>query len=113
MKGRLDFKRIWLLVVVLLFSYVGIPQNIIPYYNAVKTSVYKYGTKDSIVTEIQRRLKAWDYYDGELDGKYGYETYLAVKEFQRKNDLIVDGIVGDYTLAALGKIGRASCRERV
>ncbi|AYF53535.1 spore cortex-lytic enzyme [Clostridium botulinum C] len=102
MKGRLDFKRICLLVVVLLFSYAGIPQNIIPYYNAVKTSVYKYGTKDSIVTEIQRRLKAWDYYNGELDGKYGYETYLAVKEFQRKNDLTVDGIVGDYTLAALG-----------
>ncbi|KEI06641.1 spore cortex-lytic enzyme [Clostridium botulinum] len=102
MKGRLDCKRICLLVVVLLFSYAGIPRNIIPYYNAIKTSVYKYGTKDSIVTEIQRRLKAWDYYDGELDGKYGYETYLAVKEFQRKNDLTVDGIVGDYTLAALG-----------
>src|SRR3712207_879060 len=68
----------------------------------MKTSVYKYGSKNNIVTEIQRRLKAWDYYEGSLDGKYGYETYLAVKDFQRKNGLTVDGIVGDSTLSALG-----------
>ncbi|EDS78601.1 spore cortex-lytic enzyme [Clostridium massiliodielmoense] len=102
MKNKLDWKKISVLIILMLFSYASIPQHVIPYFNSIKTSVYKYGSKNNIVTEIQRRLKAWDYYEGELDGKYGYETYLAVKDFQRKNGLIVDGIVGDSTLASLG-----------
>lgn len=102
MKCKLNLNKIIVLIVALLFLCVGVYQSITPYYKSIKTSAYKYGTKDSIVTEIQRRLKAWDFYDGELDGEYGYETYLAVKEFQRKHGLISDGIVGNYTLASLG-----------
>lgn len=102
MKNKLDWKRVSVLIILMLFSYASIPQQVIPYFNSMKTSVYKYGSKNNIVTEIQRRLKAWDYYEGSLDGKYGYETYLAVKDFQRKNGLTVDGIVGDSTLSALG-----------
>ncbi len=102
MKNKLDWKRVSVLIILMLFSYVSIPQHIIPYFNSIKASVYKYGSKNNIVTEIQRRLKAWDYYEGAVDGKYGYETYLAVKDFQRKNGLTVDGIVGNSTLSALG-----------
>ena len=35
------------------------------------------------------------------DGKFGVLTEQAVKEFQRKNGLVVDGIVGDKTLSLL------------
>lgn len=102
MKRRLEYKRIILLITLIIFSYVSVVEIINPYFNTVKTAVYKYGSKDAIVTEIQRRLIAWGYYKGNMDGIYGYETYLAVKEFQRKNNLTVDGIAGDATLAALG-----------
>lgn len=102
MKSRLGWKRISVLVILIMFSYVSTSEFIIPYFNSVKTAVYKYGAKDAIVTEIQRRLIAWGYYKGNMDGIYGYETYLAVKEFQRKHGLAVDGIAGDATLAALG-----------
>lgn len=102
MKSRLDWKRISVLIIVMLFSYVSVSRYISPNYYSIKTAVYKYGSKDAIVTEIQRRLKAWGYYKGNLDGAYGYQTYLGVKSFQRKNSLIVDGIAGDKTLAALG-----------
>ncbi|MBE6043803.1 spore cortex-lytic enzyme [Clostridium thermopalmarium] len=102
MKNRLGWKRISILIIVIMFSYVSTSRLIIPYCNSVKTAVYKYGSKDAIVTEIQRRLIAWGYYKGNMDGIYGYETYLAVKEFQRKNGLTVDGIAGNATLAALG-----------
>lgn len=102
MKNRLGWKRISILIIVIMFSYVSTSGFIIPYRNSVKTAVYKYGSKDAIVTEIQRRLIAWGYYKGNMDGIYGYETYLAVKEFQRKNGLTVDGIAGNATLAALG-----------
>ncbi|MBS6511474.1 MAG: peptidoglycan-binding protein, partial [Clostridiales bacterium] len=48
----------------------------------------------SDVQEIQRRLKAWGYYSGNVDGIYGDQTYRAVRYFQSKNGLAVDGIVG-------------------
>lgn len=63
---------------------------------------YYYGSRGQTVIQIQTRLKSWGYYDGPVDGIYGYLTYSAVKEFQRKNGLYPDGIVGPNTLAAIG-----------
>ena len=37
-----------------------------------------------------------------MDGIFGSNTLAAVKYFQRKNGLVVDGIVGAKTFAALG-----------
>ena len=51
---------------------------------------------------IQTKLKRWGYYTGNIDGIYGPLTTAAVKYFQRKNGLTVDGIVGPKTAAALG-----------
>lgn len=51
---------------------------------------------------IQTKLKRWGYYTGNVDGIYGRLTKEAVKYFQRKNGLSVDGIVGPKTAAALG-----------
>ena len=62
----------------------------------------KYGSSGDEVTKIQTRLSAWGYYTGDIDGLYGYLTYSAVKSFQIKNGLAVDGITGPETLAALG-----------
>jgi len=61
-----------------------------------------YGSTGDEVVKIQSRLSAWGYYKGSIDGQYGYLTYSAVKEFQRKNGLTIDGIAGPETLAALG-----------
>jgi len=61
-----------------------------------------YGSSGKEVIEIQKRLKAWGYYRGPVDGKYGYQTYQAVRYFQSKNGLKVDGIAGKQTLYALG-----------
>ncbi|MEN6315954.1 MAG: spore cortex-lytic enzyme [Clostridiaceae bacterium] len=62
----------------------------------------KYGSSGDEVSKIQSRLSAWGYYTGDIDGLYGYLTYSAVKSFQTKNGLTVDGIAGPETLAALG-----------
>ncbi len=64
--------------------------------------LYKRGSTGARVTEIQTRLKNWGYYDGAVDGVYGSKTEAAVRWFQRKNGLSVDGQVGAQTLAALG-----------
>ena len=64
--------------------------------------LYKKGSSGATVREIQTRLKNWGYYDGAVDGIYGSQTEKAVRYFQRKNGLSVDGQVGNQTLAALG-----------
>ena len=64
--------------------------------------LYKRGSSGATVTQIQTRLKSWGYYSGSVDGIYGSATESAVKYFQRKNGLNVDGQAGDKTLAALG-----------
>lgn len=68
----------------------------------VQTAVLKQGATGGEVKELQRRLKEWGYYFGEVDGVYGAKTVEAVKYFQRKNGLTPDGIAGKSTFAALG-----------
>lgn len=62
----------------------------------------KYGSRGEEVRKIQEKLKSWGYYTGSVDGIYGSQTFEAVKKFQRKNNLSVDGIAGPKTLQALG-----------
>ncbi len=69
---------------------------------SASADLYKKGSSGVTVTEIQKRLKAWGYYTGAVDGVYGSRTEEAVRYFQRKNGLTPDGQVGNLTLAALG-----------
>ena len=54
------------------------------------------------VRTVQDKLLRWGYYDGKVDGVYGARTYRAVRKFQAKNGLTVDGVVGPSTAKALG-----------
>lgn len=60
------------------------------------------GDRGSDVRTVQEKLKRWGYYSGEVDGIYGTQTASAVRAFQKKNGLTVDGIVGTATSQALG-----------
>lgn len=62
----------------------------------------KYGSRGTEVRTIQEKLKRWGYYNGSVDGIYGTQTLSAVKKFQQKNGLTVDGIAGQKTLTAMG-----------
>ena len=73
-----------------------------PAAEVVETAVLRQGSTGGEVKEVQRRLKMWGYYSGEVDGIYGSKTVEAVKYFQRKNGLTADGIAGKATFAALG-----------
>ena len=61
-----------------------------------------WGSQGNQVSEIQRKLKQWGYFDGPITGNFGQLTYDAVRYFQQRNGLSVDGIVGPQTAAALG-----------
>lgn len=88
-----------LLALIVLFAVNMLAITLVTQVNA---DLYKRGASGATVTEIQKRLKAWGYYNGAVDGVYGSRTEAAVRYFQRKNGLAADGQVGDATLAALG-----------
>lgn len=56
-----------------------------------------YGSEGAQVVQAQKRLKELGYYSGTVDGKYGYKTVVAVRVFQSKNSLKVDGVIGTKT----------------
>lgn len=60
------------------------------------------GSAGDDVWRVQQRLSQWGFYNGSLDGFYGYETMLAVSYFQESNNIAADGVVGQATWAALG-----------
>ncbi len=76
-------------------------------YNEVE-ALSKYGSRGEEVKTIQDKLKRWGYYSGNVDGIYGSQTVAAVKKFQQKNGLTVDGIAGTKTLAAMGITSNSS-----
>jgi len=65
-------------------------------------AVSKPGSRGEEVKKIQTKLKNWGYYSGSVDGIYGWQTESAVRSFQKKNGLTVDGIAGTKTLNAMG-----------
>lgn len=96
-----------IIALVLLIVTVGVAVGVtVPIARAdvpvVYAQVIKQGNTGNTVRTIQRKLKNWGYYKGAVDGIFGSKTKEAVKYFQRKNGLAVDGIVGKKTLSALG-----------
>lgn len=68
------------------------------------TGILRLGSTGPQVSELQRRLRdAYKAYAAQLpvDGDFGPLTDAAVREFQRRSSLVVDGIVGPQTAAAL------------
>ena len=51
--------------------------------------------------DVQAALQGAGYYSGNIDGKIGGQTIEAIKQFQKDNNLKVDGIVGAGTWSQL------------
>ena len=96
-------KRVIVIFLLIILSIIYISYNVfIRKDNNVSYALSKYGSKSEEVRTIQTKLKRWGYYNGAIDGIYGAQTLNAVKWFQSKNGLTVDGIAGPKTLAAMG-----------
>ena len=62
----------------------------------------RYGSSGNDVSELQKLLNQ-NGYTLDVDGKFGPKTQAAVRDYQTKNKLTVDGIVGEQTWGALTK----------
>ena len=63
------------------------------------------GARQSPGGRRQVALRAEHLYDGDVDGRAGPQTGLAVRAFQRRERLAVDGVAGAATRRALGRRG--------
>lgn len=69
---------------------------------SVNAETVYYGSPSSSVKQVQQKLQNWGYYSGNVDGVFGVKTEKAVRAFQSKNGLSVDGKCGKQTLEAMG-----------
>lgn len=90
-----------MVIILFILTIIFVSYNVF-FRNTESYALSKYGSRGSEVTQIQTKLKRWGYYNGNIDGIYGSQTLAAVKYFQRKNGLVVDGIAGTKTLQAMG-----------
>lgn len=71
--------------------------EIVDYFKPQFKRTLKYGSRGTDVKTLQNLLSI------KADSIFGIKTMTAVKEFQTKNGLFVDGIVGPKTIATLVK----------
>jgi len=89
------------------------------FYPAITTAQipYQQGDQGQDVVIIQQKLSKLGLFDGNFDGKFGPKTTNAVKIFQKNNNLVTDGIVGEETFRALleptSEISRGNSRNNV
>mgnify|MGYP000238758157 CR=1 FL=1 len=94
-------KKAWQIITIILLNIL----IIVFISDGSASALSKMGSRGDEVLQIQQKLKDMGYYQGNVDGMYGYQTMNAVKEFQSDNSLSVDGIAGTQTLQALGITG--------
>lgn len=71
---------------------------------APNLSTLRVGSRGPAVVQLQQLLARAGYNLGApgIDGKFGPHTEAAVRAFQHRNNLSIDGIAGPQTMAALG-----------
>ncbi|WP_336634094.1 spore cortex-lytic enzyme [Lysinibacillus fusiformis] len=83
-----------LFALILGISIIAIPQNEVIAFSDQQITRGAYG--DDVI-ELQARLQYLGFYKSKIDGKFGYNTYWALRNFQEKYGLPVDGVAGAKT----------------
>lgn len=106
MQNKLLAKKLVMTLVLLACITTGILGLTLPIHDNLDSIEYQEVLQTALTTSqvktVQTKLKKWGYYTGVVDGIYGTKTKTAVRNFQKKNGLTADGIVGTKTAAALG-----------
>lgn len=71
------------------------------YSEDVKANILIFGDSSDVVLAAQKRLADLGYLTTKPDGEYGADTVAAIKVFQAKNALVVDGYLGPGTREVL------------
>ncbi|MFC4410980.1 spore cortex-lytic enzyme [Chungangia koreensis] len=89
------------IMAIFIYSVTGSEQT-----TAFSDQVIERGAFGDDVIELQARLQYVGYYTGEIDGKFGYGTYWALRNFQEQYGLPIDGIAGKGTKEKLVSVSK-------
>ena len=93
LKRKYMFLLIGLLI---LLSLIQLPQKQTQV-QAFSPQVIQHGAVGDDVIELQARLQYLGFYNGNIDGVFGWGTYWALRNFQYEFGLDVDGLAGGQT----------------
>ncbi len=79
----------------------GAAHQIEPELQAETLPTVRYGSRGSAVQQLQAKLKTAGFDPGPIDGIFGSGTRSAVRQYQSRQGLSVDGVVGPATWSAL------------
>ncbi|XNQ39696.1 spore cortex-lytic enzyme [Bacillus sp. 1P10SD] len=74
--------------------------------HAFSGQIIQKGAVGDDVIELQSRLQYIGYYNGKIDGVFGWSTYWALRNFQYEFGLPIDGLAGTATKAKLAKASK-------
>ena len=73
---------------------------------AFTNQVVQQGAVGDDVIELQARLQYIGFYNGKIDGVFGWKTYWALRNFQYEFGLPIDGLAGWQTKLKLAKASK-------
>jgi len=105
----------------LLFSLVNVyslPNNLfsIKSVEAFSPQIIQQGAIGDDVIELQSRLQYIGFYNGKIDGVFGWGTYWALRNFQYEFGLPIDGLAGQQTkdkLVSVTEYDEARVKEQI
>lgn len=93
MKNVLTIFSIVFLTMTIVLSFTADENNV----QAFSPQVIQHGAVGDDVIELQARLQYIGFYNGKIDGVFGWGTYWALRNFQYEFGLEVDGLAGEDT----------------
>lgn len=104
MKKNLLFTKVILIITLcMMFGQMsGKEQRVTAFTN----QVIQHGAVGDDVIELQARLQYLGFYNGKIDGVFGWGTYWALRNFQYEFGLNIDGIAGADTKNKLVKASK-------
>lgn len=93
-------------LVIIMICVMAFLSGPVPQSNAFTQQVIQRGAVGEDVIELQSRLQYLGYYKGKIDGVFGWSTYWALRNFQEKFGMKVDGLAGKSTKAKLVKASK-------
>ncbi|MBP3950565.1 spore cortex-lytic enzyme [Bacillus suaedae] len=99
MKHNLFSLKIPFIMVIICFGILSHSETT----HAFSDQVIQKGATGDDVVELQSRLQYIGFYNGTIDGVFGWGTYWAVRNFQDEFGMTVDGLVGPQMKDRLNK----------
>jgi len=99
-------KKILIKLFILIFLFVTASFSESKEVYAFSNQVIQKGAVGDDVIELQSRLQYLGFYNGKIDGVFGWSTYWALRNFQYEFGLPIDGLAGWPTKLKLAKASK-------